>query len=243
MIGIYKITNLINNKCYIGQSVNIERRWKEHCRKPNKSKISKAIFDFGKENFSFQILEECSTEELNKKEQFYIKKFNSIYPNGYNIEEKSNSNPSISFLKEEIIIEIKEELKDTKDTFSAIAKRHNVDVSTVSRINYGQTHFSEDENYPLRKDSIYTHNVCKECGKEISYSANLCKECYYLFLRRTTWPSREELKLLIRSKSFTEIGKIYGVSDNSIKKWCNKYNLPSLRKDIKNYSDKEWEDI
>ena len=48
MTGIYKIENKINGKIYIGQSINIERRWSEHCRKSKKSLISKAIFEFGK---------------------------------------------------------------------------------------------------------------------------------------------------------------------------------------------------
>ena len=55
--------------------------------------------------------------------------------------------------------------------------------------------------------------------------------------------SREQLKDLIRNEPFTEIGKKFGVSDNAIKKWCIKYNLPARKKDIKTYSDKEWDKI
>ena len=50
MIGIYKITNLINNKIYIGQSIHIERRWSEHCQPSAKSLIAKAIQKYGKEH-------------------------------------------------------------------------------------------------------------------------------------------------------------------------------------------------
>ena len=49
MIGIYKITNKINNKSYIGQSIHIERRWSEHCFPSKTSQISLAIQEFGKE--------------------------------------------------------------------------------------------------------------------------------------------------------------------------------------------------
>ena len=52
--------------------------------------------------------------------------------------------------------------------------------------------------------------------------------------------SREELKSLIRTTPFTQIGKKYHVTDNAIKKWCDKYNLPRKRCDIKKYSDEEW---
>lgn len=56
-------------------------------------------------------------------------------------------------------------------------------------------------------------------------------------------PSREVLKEQIRTIPFLQIGKLYGVSDNAIRKWCVKYGLPSKVSDIKTYSDEEWETI
>ena len=84
MIGIYKITNKNNGKVYIGQSNNIERRLSEHKQKRTKT-IDDYINVLGVENFEFEVLEECDLEELNEKEQSYIKKYNSIN-NGYNIQ-------------------------------------------------------------------------------------------------------------------------------------------------------------
>ena len=55
--------------------------------------------------------------------------------------------------------------------------------------------------------------------------------------------SREDLKSLIRTKSFSEIGRMFGVSDNAIRRWCVKYNLPSRTKDIKIISDVDWVNI
>lgn len=85
MIGIYKITNNINGKIYIGQSNNIQRRFSEHQNRGAASRIpiDVAIQKYGKENFSFEIIEECSTEQLNQKETYWITYFNSI-ENGYN---------------------------------------------------------------------------------------------------------------------------------------------------------------
>ena len=74
MIGIYKITNKVNGKSYIGQSNNIERRLKEHkyiSSESNKS-LKRAYKKYGKDNFEFSILEECKLEELDEKEIYYI---------------------------------------------------------------------------------------------------------------------------------------------------------------------------
>lgn len=87
MIGIYLITNNLNNKKYVGQSNNIERRLKEHCypgRFRNGYPIDVAIHKYGKENFTFEILEECLLEELNSKEEYWINYFHSNGQNGYN---------------------------------------------------------------------------------------------------------------------------------------------------------------
>lgn len=74
MIGIYKITNKINNKSYIGQSNNIKRRKNEHrCieHETNKS-LKSAYVKYGIENFEFQVLEECELEKLNDREKYWI---------------------------------------------------------------------------------------------------------------------------------------------------------------------------
>jgi len=62
-----------------------------------------------------------------------------------------------------------------------------------------------------------------------------------LLFRTVERPTREELKKIIRTKSFTEIGKQYGVCDNSIRKWCNFEKLPRTKREISSYSDEEWE--
>ena len=83
--GIYKITNLVNGKIYVGQSVDMERRFQKHLYANDNFLIHKAIRKYGRQNFSFQILEECSQEQLNDKEILWIKTLNSMVPNGYNM--------------------------------------------------------------------------------------------------------------------------------------------------------------
>ena len=81
MIGIYKITNKINGKSYVGKSINIERRIAEHkCinHETNKS-LKFAYKKYGLDNFEFEILEQCLEEELNEKEIYYIQKIKPEY--------------------------------------------------------------------------------------------------------------------------------------------------------------------
>lgn len=76
--GIYKITNIQTDECYIGQSVDIYRRFCDHCKcglgidTPVGNKLYKAIKEYGLENFTFEILTECEPSELNEKEKYFI---------------------------------------------------------------------------------------------------------------------------------------------------------------------------
>lgn len=76
--GIYKITNLTTDECYIGQAVDIYKRWNEHCKcglgidTPPGNKLYKAIQEYGLDNFTFEVLTECKQSELNEKEKYFI---------------------------------------------------------------------------------------------------------------------------------------------------------------------------
>lgn len=83
--GIYKIENQINHKIYIGQSIEIERRWQKHLNAQDDFIIHQAIRKYGKENFIFSILEECDMLELDNRENYWINQYNSLIPNGYNM--------------------------------------------------------------------------------------------------------------------------------------------------------------
>ena len=189
MIGIYLIQNNINNKIYVGQSIHIETRVKEHFWKAKcvkdvsfNSALHSAIRKYGEENFSWRVLEECDISELDEKECYYIKQYNSLSPNGYNISQG------------------------------------------------GQKFKAE-------------HNRCIDCGIVIRSGAKRCLQCNYLNLRKCLRPTREQLKDLIRKFSFVEIGQKFNVSDSAIRKWCKNYNLPFKRKEIKLYSEADWNDI
>lgn len=87
---IYKITNIINNKCYIGETIQTpEKRWKDHKsafkRNGGCTALKSAILKYGLENFKFEVLIICFDQDRLIYEKQYIKKYNSLAPNGYNI--------------------------------------------------------------------------------------------------------------------------------------------------------------
>lgn len=96
------------------------------------------------------------------------------------------------------------------------------------------TFCSKNMNYDLRKKKKQI-SYCKDCGKEISYGAERCIQCMGKFYRQQERPSSDELLQLLKDNNgnFTKIGKIYSVSDNTIRKWCKAYNMPFHSKDYK----------
>lgn len=253
MIGIYKITNLINNKVYIGQSINIQERWKAHRHRPFNSNsvdydslLYRAIRKYGLANFRFEVLEECERESLNNREIFYIQKYKSSNPDfGYNI---SNGGAGISAtdfnscLKTKDILEIYKLLETTQLSEQEIAEKFKISQRMVSGLNLGQYRIQKGFTYPIRK-KIPKQNYCIDCGKEINSQSTRCIQCSNKNKRTVPKISRDELKLLIRTTPFTKIGEKYGVSDNAVRKWCDKYGLPRKAADIKKITDSDWAKI
>lgn len=252
MIGIYMITNIVNGKVYIGQSQHIELRWQQHRNRPFNSSYKeydsyfyRAIRKYGLENFTFEVLEECNLDELDEKEIFWIKKRNSTNPNyGYNLTDGGTTAVTFSKITKNEVQEIKKLIKDTTLSYGEISRQFNVSERAIRMINEGETWIAQGEIYPLRphKDK-FQKKVCPYCGKNILNSSKTCVACMGKEWGKGCPISRQELKTLIRTKSFLKIGEDYGVSDNAVRKWCKKLNLPYQKKEIKNYSDEDWSNI
>lgn len=88
--GIYKITNIENQKCYIGQAVNIADRWKQHIKRgvgaeaPTRNKLYPAMYELGPEQFTFEILEDCDKSLLDSREDYW-QEFYQAKEFGYSI--------------------------------------------------------------------------------------------------------------------------------------------------------------
>ena len=245
--GIYKITNLINGKSYIGQSIDIEGRWhneKNRAFRPSYEHYDKTLFrafrKYGLQNFQFEIIEECEELELDEKEKYYIALYDTYY-SGYNETLGGNNGNQGNCIKisKEQLLEIYDLLQNSTITQREIAERYSVGQDVISMINHGKSKRMPGYEYPLRSNRTI-QKYCVDCGKVISLNATRCDACQKLQSRVCERPTRDELKQLIRTLPFTQIGKQFGVTDNSIRKWCVFYDLPQTKKAINAYSDEEW---
>jgi group I intron endonuclease len=89
---IYLIKNNVNNKLYVGQTIRtLQKRWGEHCNpKDSCVALKNAIQKYSPENFTVSVIIEAHDDLLDELEQNYIIQYNSLYPNGYNIQTGGN---------------------------------------------------------------------------------------------------------------------------------------------------------
>lgn len=193
MIGIYKFTNKIDGKVYIGQAVNINRRIKDHFYKAHNetgqdynAPLHCAIRKYGDDAFETEIIKECSVDELDLYETQFIEEYDCISPNGYNI------------------------------------------------MKGGQKY----------RNNNYITNFCIECGKEIYKDSVRCRECENkkrLEKAVDNIPiSKDNLYQLLHklNGNFTEVGRQFNCADNTIRKWCKNYDLPTHSSDYKTKKEK-----
>ena len=152
---IYKITNLINNKIYIGQTNDYERRVREHKNKMygNVQKpLYKAIDEYGIENFTFEIIENYC-EDYNEKEHYWIKYYNSDEKDrGYNIDLTSIEHGDIISLSNEELEAIYKNLEENKLSIAEIANKFNFkSEQSIRKINKGINYYDSAKSYPIRK--------------------------------------------------------------------------------------------
>ena len=144
MIGIYKITNKTNEHCYIGQSTDIERRWKCHISNASAKNIAdynyplqKAFRKYGIEKFSFEILKLCKKSELLDWEVYFYDKYrpqyNQIRPN-----ENPVFNPTIEARRQAIFQT--EEYKKKCSRKPSAETRKKVSESLKNSVKHKQTH-------------------------------------------------------------------------------------------------------
>ncbi len=243
MIGIYRIKNKINNKCYYGSSKDIDKRWKRHIKdlknKKHHSILLQRSWDkYGSDAFLFEIVEVCDIELLLKIEQKYL----NLEPE-YNIGKKASGGDNLTNNpnREEIIYKI---------TRASIDRNNNLsDNEKIERYSKPM-----DKN-PNWKGGI-TYNYCK-CGKRITYKALTCKKCQDIigvnnpfYGRETSKENKKYLSELFKGKqlhnnnieiiidgieyiSFTDAGKKLGILWATIRHRCLSKNPKYINYNIK----------
>lgn len=132
MYIIYKVTNLINQKIYIGKTNDLERRKKEHEQKNNNSLIDRAIKRYGKENFNWEVIELVEKEKSNDREKYWIKYYNSYFrsknSNGYNMT-KGGDGGSCWNIQKVHIYDLKGNYIRTFESMNELRKQLNTNTS------------------------------------------------------------------------------------------------------------------
>lgn len=198
MASVYKITNLVNGKIYIGQTINsVDSRFKQHLyqatRENKGSAIYAAISKYGKDNFVVESLVsgDYSKVELNELEAFYIKKYESLYPKGYNLQ-----TGGCSFLVAESL----------KKRISTTLKGR--EIAWAKKVSEGLKKVWQDKEYREKQ-------VLQRREKRGKYREGIKKPL------RLNLPLEEINKMYSNGKSIYAIAKYYKVPYSTIKRRIN----------------------
>lgn len=188
---IYKITNKINGKVYIGQTIqSLKDRFNRHCSdyKDNhfNMPIKQAILKYGKENFAIELIEEVEQDKLNEREVYWISIYDS-YNKGYNCTKGGQNGatvqPKLSWREENEVIEAKYLGFSCRE----ISKVYNIDRSTVHNIfKRHNLKMPNKRNLESRinKDAFIQFLTTKPTIQEIENRFNICKCSVYNYLKK-----------------------------------------------------------
>lgn len=292
--GIYKITNTVNGKVYIGQSINIYQRWAVHKKRHlletsecYQYPLYQAMRKYGVVCFDFSILEQCSREQLNEREIFYIQQYHSNEKeNGYNQTMGGDTQEHAKKLTDEDIDKIIMRLKTSYDSANIICKEFGVCATLIRDINRGDIYHRDNETYPIRQklyklagyyesqgrtaySTSLVHkkrayqpkktklaitnpqksitlkpdkavvDICPICGEVKTIGASMCLKCKIEKQHKANpvanCPEMLELAQLVVAKGFESVGRDFGVSGNTIKKWCISKGLPHKKQELQNW--------
>lgn len=178
MGAIYKITNQINNKIYIGKTIREpQTRWKEHIQyshQPNRynTPLYQALRKYGPDYFTFEIIEDNLTDinELNEKEKYYINLYHSAsHELGYNIAIGGDGGRTSSKLTQQQVNKIIDILSDENNllSFNDIGQQFNISGSVIRAINQGISWYLPNISYPIRKYDVTGLSLTRKQYKDI----------------------------------------------------------------------------
>lgn len=226
MIGIYKITNKNNNKSYIGQSIHCGKRLDEHSK--GEQFIDEIIQLEGIESFDFNILKEVDKEELNYWEDYYIIKYNTLFPNGYN--RKMNTSKDIQkeikkLLEEKVPEEAEEELSICSETLAFKGTLFKIYIGLFfSSITYNDLYYIDKRKssiVKLSKESNISRPTFYKYYEILKEKGIIKEDEKYIYIKEikeiTNYITKEEFKIMNYKKLYV-LWKIrqnnnYGIKD------------------------------
>ena len=176
LCGVYEIVNNINGKKYIGQSINIINRWKDHKNALNREAsrcrlLQRAWKKYGgEENFSMNIIELCDESMLDEVEIKYIQLYDTIN-NGYNIEPGGNAQKHLSEETRQKLRESHLGMTASEETRKKMSESRMGDKNPM----YGKHHTEDTKRKISENNKGKTGHVVSEAQKEICRQANLGK--------------------------------------------------------------------
>lgn len=235
--GIYCIKNILSNKMYIGQSLNVKKRIKDHFRKLPKgtdecSCLQRAYSKYGNDIFEVFILEYCSSSDLNEKEKYYINKYNTKIPNGYNLTNGGNGLSGYKWSEESIF-------KKSGKNHPLFGVGHSEETKKKMRENHAD--FSK-ENHPLwgkkhkkeTKEKISKSRIGRFSGKNSPFYGVPKSESHKLKLSisRTGFKSKDA------TSSFHGVRKVVRGKNKKVY-WRAQLRVSGKTTHIGNYSTEE----
>lgn len=235
--GVYSIKNVANGKMYVGSSVDIHRRFLQHKRKLNKNiHITKPLQndwnEYGEENFVFNIIErDIDNDNLPTVEKYYINKYSTLYPNGYNMVFPISDSPcnryttdkeSIQSLvsrgehhwnntnSEDKIIELIDDLITGEYSYNQLSVKYNMTYHIVVSV-------AEHKRWTYLTDDIVFPKPKVEFRENVKLTEN---------------DVREIINLMLDGKSNADISETYNVATHTISDIRRHKTWTYLTKDI-----------
>jgi group I intron endonuclease len=210
---IYKITNLVTNKIYIGRTTakNAQRRWSEHKSKSKKPRtlIEKALNKYGIINFKFEIIDQTDRQHLPTLESDYIIKLNCLSPNGYNLEVYQPDRILTEDAKNRIQISNQGKIK-SKNKSSEYIGVYKAGPSFICEIAFNRKKYKKTFNSELKAAIAYDKMALFLYGSQAKIN---------FYFKKEKWINSKIEKIL---KHFVQTHKdkknIY--FDKERKKWC-----------------------
>ena len=241
----YKVTNLINGKIYIGKTNNFKKRKLEHTRYDvnNENIFHKALRKYGENNFIWEVIDECEgLDEINKLEKYYIRKYKSYKPNGYNMT-KGGDGGSMWNARPVVCLTLEGKFVKKYDS-AAEAKKDGFSDSNV--LECCKNILLQTKKYLFMFEDEYIKQGPKEYKKPVSKSRKAIVQCdnkgnfikryeSVLMASEETGIARSRISSVLTGASKTAGGYIFVYE--------NQYPITDLKKYIHRKKGKEIEKI